>query len=113
MPTPTLAKRQWYLPLAQHHKGHLYQAADNHVMEEAHHAPTWVKLSPFIAMLLGFVTACWFYLWDPKMPQNLVKYQRPLYLFLLNKWYFDEIYEIILCDAGEKAGPRPVEARGW
>jgi NADH-quinone oxidoreductase subunit L len=85
-------------------QGALFQAADNHVMETAHHAPTWVKLSPFIAMLLGFVTACWFYLWDPQMPKYLVKHQRPLYLFLLNKWYFDEIFEIILISPAKKLG---------
>ena len=30
---------------------------DNHVMDEAHYAPKWVKVSPFIAMLSGFVIA--------------------------------------------------------
>ena len=53
---------------AAHHgqapKGAIFMAADNHVMDDAHHAPTWVKLSPFIAMLLGFLTAMWFYVWD-------------------------------------------------
>ena len=38
------------------------------------------------------------------MPQNLVKYQRPLYLFLLNKWYFDEIFEIIFVTPAKKLG---------
>ena len=85
-------------------QGALFKAVDNHVMDRAHHAPTWVKLSPFIAMLLGFVTACWFYLWDPQMPKYLVKHQRPLYLFLLNKWYFDEIFEIILISPAKKLG---------
>ena len=59
--------------------------------------PTWVKLSPFIAMLIGLVTALWFYIWDPSMPRKRVaESQRPLYLFLLNKWYFDEIYDAVL-----------------
>ena len=29
------------------------------------------------------------------MPRKLAEVQRPLYLFLLNKWYFDEIYDAI------------------
>lgn len=68
---------------------------DNHVMDEAHHAPKWVKVSPFIAMLIGFAMAYWFYIVNPEMPRKLAESQRPLYLFLLNKWYFDEIYDFI------------------
>ncbi|MGH1425324.1 MAG: NADH-quinone oxidoreductase subunit L [Pseudooceanicola sp.] len=75
--------------------GAIYMAADNHVMDDAHHAPTWVKVSPFIAMLLGLITAYWFYIVNPSLPKRLAESQRPLYLFLLNKWYFDEIYAFI------------------
>ncbi|MDG2406837.1 MAG: NADH-quinone oxidoreductase subunit L, partial [Paracoccaceae bacterium] len=85
-------------------EGAIFMADDNHVMNAAHHAPVWVKLSPFIAMLLGFVTACWFYIWDPKMPKNLVKHQRPVYLFLLNKWYFDEIFDFLFVTPAKKLG---------
>jgi hypothetical protein len=35
---------------------------DNTVLHEAHYVPTWVKLSPFVAMLLGFLVASWFYI---------------------------------------------------
>ncbi len=84
---------------AVHHgeapKGAIFTHPDNHVMDEAHHAPTWVKVSPFVAMLIGFVTAMWFYIWSPSMPAKVAESQRPLYLFLLNKWYFDEIYDFI------------------
>jgi len=64
-------------------------------MDDARHAPKWVKVSPFIAMVIGFVMALWFYIWNPEMPKKLAETQRPLYLFLLNKWYFDEIYDAI------------------
>ena len=70
-------------------------APDNHVMEEAHEAPNWVKVSPFIAMLIGFVTAWVFYIKDPSIPGRLAAQQPILYRFLLNKWYFDEIYDVI------------------
>ena len=85
-------------------EGAIFMAADNHVMDAAHHAPVWVKLSPFIAMLLGFVTACWFYIWDPEMPKNLAKHQRPVYMFLLNKWYFDEIFDFLFVRPAKKLG---------
>jgi NADH-quinone oxidoreductase subunit L len=77
-------------------EGALYFAPDNRVLEDAHAAPKWVKLSPFIAMLLGLGVAFWFYILSPSLPARLAANQRPLYLFLKNKWYFDEIYDAIL-----------------
>ena len=76
-------------------EGALYFAPDNHVLDDAHAAPKWVKVSPFIAMLGGLIMAMWFYLWNPSLPGRLAANQRPLYLFLLNKWYFDEIYDVL------------------
>lgn len=76
-------------------QGAIYMAPENHVMDDAHHAPVWVKISPFVAMLIGLVTALWFYIWSPTMPARVAGANRPLYLFLLNKWYFDEIYAAI------------------
>ena len=76
-------------------EGAIYMSPDNHVMDEAHHAPTWVKVSPFVAMVIGLLTALWFYIWNPALPARVADANRPLYLFLLNKWYFDEIYDFI------------------
>ena len=70
-------------------------APDNHVMDEAHHSPAWVKVSPFIAMVLGLIVAYFFYIANPSLPGRLAAQQRALYQFLLNKWYFDEIYNFI------------------
>ncbi|MEC8630464.1 MAG: NADH-quinone oxidoreductase subunit L [Pseudomonadota bacterium] len=85
--------------VAEHHgtapSGAIFMAPDNHVMDDAHHAPTWVKVSPFVAMVLGLITAFWFYIVNPSLPKRLAEEQRPLYEFLLNKWYFDEIYDFL------------------
>ncbi len=75
--------------------GAIYMHPDNHIMDEAHHAPAWVKVSPFIAMVLGLITAWTFYIANPSLPRRLAAQQPALYRFLLNKWYFDEIYEAI------------------
>ncbi|MEL0286058.1 MAG: NADH-quinone oxidoreductase subunit L, partial [Paracoccaceae bacterium] len=85
-------------------KGAIFHHPENHVMDEAHHAPTWVKVSPFVAMLIGFITALWMYVWDKAAPARIAELNRPLYLFLLNKWYFDEIYDAIFV--------RPAKALG-
>ncbi|MBV0892251.1 NADH-quinone oxidoreductase subunit L [Paracoccus sp. Z118] len=73
--------------------GAIYMHPDNHVMDEAHHAPVWVKASPFFAMLAGLGLAWVMYIRNPAVPARLAETQQPLYRFLLNKWYFDEIYE--------------------
>ncbi|QFU08361.1 NADH-quinone oxidoreductase subunit L [Rhodobacteraceae bacterium THAF1] len=76
--------------------GAIYMAPENHVMDDAHHAPKWVKVSPFVAMLLGFLLAFQMYIRRPAMPGQFADAMRPLYLFLLNKWYFDEIYNFAI-----------------
>jgi len=76
--------------------GAIYMSeASNAVLDAAHHSPVWVKISPFIAMLIGLATAYVFYIRDPSIPVRLAARQPILYRFLLNKWYFDEIYETI------------------
>jgi NADH-quinone oxidoreductase subunit L len=65
------------------------------MINAAHVVPNWVKVSPFVAMLIGFALAWLFYIKDPSLPRRLATQQRPLYLFLLNKWYFDELYDVI------------------
>jgi len=63
------------------------------IINAAHLVPAWVKVSPFVAMLIGLITAWLFYIKNPSLPVRLAAQQRPLYLFLLNKWYFDELYD--------------------
>jgi NADH-quinone oxidoreductase subunit L len=65
------------------------------IINAAHLVPAWVKVSPFVAMLIGLFTAWLFYIKNPSLPMRLAAQQRPLYLFLLNKWYFDELYDWI------------------
>ena len=68
---------------------------DHGVLEEAHGVPAWAKWSASTAMLLGFVLAWYMYIRRPDAPERLATQQAYLYRFLLNKWYFDELYEKI------------------
>jgi NADH-quinone oxidoreductase subunit L len=85
-------------------EGALFFGADNTVLETAHEAPVWVKVSPFVAMVFGFLMAMWFYIWNPTLPGRLAANQQPLYQFLLNKWYFDEIYNFIFVQPAKAIG---------
>jgi NADH-quinone oxidoreductase subunit L len=73
----------------------IYRAASNEVIDAMHHVPEWVKYSPFVAMVLGFAIAWLFYIRRTDLPVRLAATNRPLYLFLLNKWYFDELYDFL------------------
>jgi len=84
--------------------GSILMAEGNTVLRDAHYVPTWVKLSPFVAMVAGLALAFQMYIRRPDWPAKLAENQRPLYLFLLNKWYFDEIYDAIFV--------RPAKALG-
>ena len=66
-----------------------------HTMHEEGVIPSLVIWSPFIAMALGFALAFLFYIRDTSLPKKLAAQHEPLYKFLLNKWYFDELYERI------------------
>jgi len=65
-------------------------------LEAAHHAPSWVGLLPFIVGVLGIAVAWIAYIWRPEIPSLVARALRPVYLFLLNKWYFDELYDWLL-----------------
>ena len=73
----------------------IYLSESNHVIESIHYVPKWVKYSPLLMMVLGLITAIIFYLIYPSIPKFLSNKFNPLYKFLLNKWYFDELYELI------------------
>ncbi|MBF9032255.1 NADH-quinone oxidoreductase subunit L [Rhodobacterales bacterium HKCCE3408] len=76
-------------------EGAIHAGPDNDVMNAAHEVPSWVKVAPFLAMLAGFIVSFLFYIVNPALPKAWAEAFRPGYQFLLNKWYFDEIYDAI------------------
>ncbi|MEP3668822.1 MAG: NADH-quinone oxidoreductase subunit L [Roseibium sp.] len=76
-------------------KGALFTGAENHVLHDMHEVPAWVKVSPFVMMVLGFLVAYQFYIRSPETPKKLAEEHSGLYQFLLNKWYFDELYNLL------------------
>ncbi len=70
-------------------------AFDHHLAEAMHHVPLWVKLSASIVMLLGLFGAFVAYIWKPSIPARFTATFGLLYKFLLNKWYFDELYNVL------------------
>jgi NADH-quinone oxidoreductase subunit L len=68
----------------------------NHeAIHNAHHVPVTISLLPTIMAAAGIVLAYIMYLFAPGLPGFIARHFRGLYLFLLNKWYFDELYDRI------------------
>ncbi|RUV91305.1 NADH-quinone oxidoreductase subunit L [Mesorhizobium sp. M5C.F.Ca.IN.020.14.1.1] len=89
---------------AEFWKASLFTLPENHILHDMHEVPLWVKLAPFVAMLIGFAIAWQFYIRAPEMPKNLAAQHRGLYAFLLNKWYFDELYDLLFVRPAKRLG---------
>jgi NADH-quinone oxidoreductase subunit L len=70
-------------------------AERNHILADMHHVPYLVAMLPTFMMAVGFVVAWRFYIQKPELPVELAHQQEPLYKFLFNKWYFDELYDLV------------------
>jgi NADH-quinone oxidoreductase subunit L len=68
---------------------------NEHLMHAMHEIPVLAKLMPTIVMLTGLLVAIWAYLVSPGIPAKFTATFRGLYAFLLNKWYFDELYDML------------------
>ncbi|MER9743917.1 NADH-quinone oxidoreductase subunit L [Mesorhizobium sp. M0187] len=89
---------------AEFWKASLFTLPDNHILHDIHQLPLWVELAPFVAMVIGFAVAWKFYIRSPELPRSVAANHRLLYAFLLNKWYFDELYDVLFV--------RPAKALG-
>lgn len=64
-------------------------------IEAAHHVPAWVVWSPMVVTVLGLGLSFHMYMRRPDIPGRLAAQFPGVYQFLLNKWYFDELYDFI------------------
>jgi len=77
---------------------HFWQRAlafNEHLAHAAHEVTDWVKFTPLTVMLIGLAIAWNNYIRRPEAAGNFVKQFPSLHRFLLNKWYFDEIYNVL------------------
>ncbi len=76
-------------------KSALYVGPGNHILEAMEHIPHFIGLLPSVLMIFGFFVAVYLYIWSPGTADAWAKTNPLLYNFLLNKWYFDELYDLI------------------
>jgi NADH-quinone oxidoreductase subunit L len=74
------------------------------IIEDMEGISEWIKLLPTVMMVLGLYVAYVFYIRRPYLPEELATQQPMLYQFLLNKWYFDELYDLIFVNPVKRIG---------
>ena len=84
--------------------GAIYEGSNNHILHAMHEIPKWVGWAPFVAMLAGFALSYVYYIAAPWLPAATANAFRPLYLFFLNKWYFDELYDWLFVRSAKAIG---------
>ncbi len=82
-----------FLDSAEFWAGSIYY--NENLIHAMHAVPLWVKLSATIVMLLGVLIAWMAYIRDTSIPGKFVEQFRNLHNFVYNKWYFDELYNLI------------------
>ena len=92
-------------------KHSLFLAKDNRILEDMENAPALVSLAPTIMMLGGFAVAYYMYIVNKAAPAALAKAAPQLYQFLLNKWYFDELYDYLFVRPAFCDRPAVLEGR--
>ena len=75
--------------------GAITMLGEHNILEEAHHVPGWVKLLPLVMSVGGIALAWFLYIRRPDLPGKIARDFSGLHKFLLNKWYFDELYDAI------------------
>ncbi|WP_305096155.1 NADH-quinone oxidoreductase subunit L [Croceibacterium aestuarii] len=70
-------------------------AYNEHLIHAMHEIPELAKWAATIVMLLGFATAFLAYIRDTSIPNKVATQLGPVYRFLYNKWYFDELYNVV------------------
>jgi NADH-quinone oxidoreductase subunit L len=66
-----------------------------HILEDMEQMPYLLGFLPTLMMVIGLAISYVFYISRPYLPVELAEQQPLLYRFLLNKWYFDELYDLI------------------
>jgi NADH-quinone oxidoreductase subunit L len=76
----------------------------HNALNGAHLVPAWVELGPFIASIAGLGVAYYYYILHPELPRQIAARRGMIYLFLYNKWYFDELYDFLFVRPALKLG---------
>ena len=68
------------------------------------HPPFWFLILTPSLVILSIPIAYYLFIKNKKLPTQIATINKPLYEFLLNKWYFDELYDVLFVRSSKKFG---------
>ncbi|MDC3023083.1 NADH-quinone oxidoreductase subunit L [Candidatus Pelagibacter sp.] len=68
------------------------------------HPPSWFLLTTPILVTASIPIAYYLFVKNKDLPEKISTTNKPLYQFLLNKWYFDEIYDVLIVSPSKNLG---------
>ena len=68
------------------------------------HPPFWFLILTPTLVILSIPIAYYLFIKNKKLPEQIATINKPLYNFLLNKWYFDELYDVLFVKSSKKIG---------
>ncbi len=68
------------------------------------HPPLWLLLTTPVLVLISIPIAYYLFVKDKSVPYQIVQSNKPLHNFLINKWYFDELYDVLFIQSSKKLG---------
>ncbi len=96
----------WFIGDHEHDfwRGAIFVSEANHVLHDSHYVPIWVKWSPLILTLIGSFAAFWLYVMKEGMARRMADRGGIVHRFLYNKWYFDELYDVVFVKGSKAVG---------
>jgi NADH-quinone oxidoreductase subunit L len=85
-------------------RGAIFVSANNHVLDQIEHLPALVVWAPLSVTVVGFLIAWWMYMANEGLGARLAARRGPLYLFIYNKWFFDELYDLVFVRGAKALG---------
>jgi NADH-quinone oxidoreductase subunit L len=85
-------------------RGAIFSGAGNHVLHDSHEVPKWVKWAPLVVTLIGAAFALYYYVLREGLAKRMAEAKGPLWTFLYNKWFFDELYDVVFVRGARALG---------
>merc|ERR1712167_562668 len=86
-----------------HHSMDFWQTSIFFINEIKHdYIPLWLLLITPILVVVAIPLSFYYYVFNIKILENFKKNTFPLYNFLLNKWYIDELYDLLFVKPTKK-----------
>ena len=89
---------------AEFWRGAIFTAEANHVLHDSHSVPRWVLWAPLVVTLTGTAFAFWLYVLREGLARRWAEAGNILHTFLYNKWFFDEVYDVVFVKGARALG---------